>query len=84
MSNNVNIENILNSYKSINLQEIKAVALMNRIDTKYVFHKSILSDLLMAARDNYELLKIDNYLAFSYLTEYYYTADHHVSKSSQW
>lgn len=76
MSNNANIEDILNSYKSINLQEIKAVALMKRIDTKYVFHKSILPDLLLAARDTYELLKIDEHLAFNYLTEYFDTIDH--------
>lgn len=75
MSNSNTIESILRSYNSINLQEIKEVALMNRIDTKYVFHKNILSDLLIAARDTYELLKIGDHLAFSYLTKYYDTTD---------
>ena len=75
MSNNSDIGNILASFRSINLEQIKTVALMNRIDTKYVFHKSMLPVVLNEAMNDYELLNIDGYRAFTYLSEYYDTPE---------
>lgn len=78
MSNNNNILDSLNKFHPINLEEIKDVELMNRIDTKFVFHKDLLPTVLLAANNNYEILNIDGHLNFKYFNEYFDTPTNYM------
>ncbi len=51
---------------------------MNRIDTKYIFHKNMLPVLLEEARKDYEILSFDGLHAFTYFSEYYDTAENEM------
>ena len=63
----------LNNYGTITLEEMKAVRLMNRIDTKYVTTASILDKLLEAAGAEYRVQVIDGCRNMPYYTLYYDT-----------
>lgn len=61
---------------TITLDEMRAVKLMNRIDTKYVLSEAELLELLgRAQREGYYVQIIDNVRACRYLTIYYDTPD---------
>ena len=50
---------ILNSFESIFLKEMDAVALQDRTDTKYVFHIDKLSELLKTLLPKYRILEVN-------------------------
>lgn len=67
------MEKILQSYTPVSLEQMKAVRLMNRIDTKYVTTRACLVRLLELARDRYWVQEIDGRRNMPYYTLYYDT-----------
>jgi len=65
-----NIDNILNTFVSINLSEMDTVKLLDRYDTKYIFHKELLVPILTSLLGNYRILEINNRRLFNYQTQY--------------
>ena len=47
------MQDILNRYDPITLEEMKDIRLMNRIDTKFVTTVPVLKQLLTIAQDDY-------------------------------
>ena len=81
------IENILSRFHKLNLEEIKSVKLMNRVDVKYVFHHRELTRILQNLPLDYEILEINNNLQNNYETYYFDTENfamytmHHNGKA---
>ena len=69
------LQQILNTYDSISLSEMKRVRLMNRIDCKYVTTMPYLATLLQEARDSYFVQHIEGGYVMPYYTLYYDTPD---------
>jgi len=61
------------NFDTIELSEMDKVSLMNRKDTKYWFHKELLSELFVAIKDSYYVLAIDGETQMPYKTEYFDT-----------
>jgi hypothetical protein len=78
-----NIENSIDRFDIVTLDEMDAVKLMNRTDTKYIFHTGQLAGILDKARDLYRVLTINERKVFAYNSLYYDTPglrtylDHH-------
>ncbi len=68
-----NIHEAILQYDPISLGEMDAVQLMNRTDTKFVFHTSKLGELLDMSREQYHVLQIDEIRTFQYNSLYYDT-----------
>ncbi|QCX00047.1 polyphosphate polymerase domain-containing protein [Aggregatimonas sangjinii] len=77
---------ILNSFDSVDLKEINAVSLMDRVDTKFIFHMNELEDILGRANDDYSVLQIGGSRQMGYSNQYFDThnlkfyTDHHNGK----
>lgn len=69
------IISILDSFERITLEEMAAVKLMNRTDTKYVCPVSKLLELLELAKDEYRVQTISGKVLMPYYTRYYDTPD---------
>ena len=67
------MEKTLQSYTPVSLEQMKAVRLMNRIDTKYVTTLPKLVRLLEMARGQYWVQEIDGQRNMPYYTLYYDT-----------
>ncbi len=72
------IENILQAFDPISLDEMDRVKLMNRIDTKFVFKVEQVSEILQEATDLYRILEIDGKRLFLYETLYLDTLDNQM------
>lgn len=70
-----NFESILAEYAPITLKEMDGVALMNRTDTKYVFHLAQLLEILKRVKSDYRVLEIGGMRASRYKTLYFDTPD---------
>ena len=74
---------MLREYRPVSLEELDAARLMNRIDTKYIFHIDQLESLLLGAADHYRILAIGDRRIFRYNSLYFDTPalksylDHH-------
>ena len=69
------IENfLLQNFESITLKEMDRVKLMDRTDTKFTFHISILPQVLDAVKSQYKILEIENKRISKYETLYYDTS----------
>ena len=83
------INNILSEFDAISLGEMDRVALMNRVDTKYVFSEDILNEVLKKIKDDYFVLEVDNIRLNSYQSLYFDTKDfkfyyqHHNGKTNR-
>lgn len=83
---NKQIQNIINDFKPISLEEIDSVALMKRIDTKFVIHEKQLLEVLDVLSDSYEVLEINENRIMHYSSLYFDTKffkfyhDHHNGK----
>ena len=66
----ININDILVNFNPISLNEMENVALMERIDKKFILKKSQLIDILEILNQNYSCLTIENEKIFKYCTEY--------------
>ncbi|MFN8154058.1 MAG: polyphosphate polymerase domain-containing protein [Bacteroidia bacterium] len=67
----MDIRLLLHAYQPVSLAEMDEVALTNRIDTKYVFHRSMLPEVLANLSDAYAVLTIDGQQAHPYETLYF-------------
>lgn len=72
------IEDLLMNFKAISLSDMEGVALMNRVDTKFVGPADMLPTLLKALSDHYQVLNIDNCRLFPYKTAYFDTKSFHM------
>lgn len=82
----INIEGQLQDFTSVSLEEINSVALMKRVDTKYLVSASQLSAVLSHISQEYKILTIDGKRLMQYNTLYFDTLgfknylDHHNGK----
>ena len=63
----------LNIFDSISLKELEQVSLLNRKDTKFIFHQSKLPDLLDKIKSSYKILNIEDINQFDYNNTYFDT-----------
>jgi len=77
-------------FKTISLEEMEGVKLLNRIDKKYVFHISKLPAILHELESEYRILEINEKKLHTYETLYYDTKDfemyrnHHNGKLNRY
>lgn len=69
------LKDILLTFDSISLDEMDAVSLMKRTDTKFVFSRDTLPFVLSGLSDNYSLLYVNSAYSNKYNTLYYDTPD---------
>lgn len=80
------IDNIIHSFDPIRLDEMDAVKLMNRVDTKFVITRKQLQEILPQLRGDYKMLEIKGLRTPQYESEYYdsksfgFYIDHHRKK----
>jgi VTC domain len=85
-----NIAAILGNYKTISLEEMDGVKLMDRTDKKFVFNRGRLDSLLTELQHDYLLLQINGVVFNRYETLYFDTHEfnlyheHHRGKSSRY
>ncbi len=72
----IHLTNTLESLKPIRLNEMDKVALMNRVDTKFIFHKDLLCSVLDNLSNHYTILEIDGNRISAYKNLYFDTEDH--------
>ena len=53
------ISNVLSSFHPVQLGDIAGAKLMDRVDTKFVFHKNELPELLKSLKEHYDVLEIN-------------------------
>lgn len=66
----------LNDFDAISLKELDSVKLLNRVDSKYVFHITDFRNLLDEICSQYNILEIDGKRIFSYESLYFDTEDY--------
>ncbi len=69
---------ILSQFQSVSLDELDELALMKRVDKKFVVPIQHLSALFEKAKNHYKILEISGVRAFSYNTKYFDTNDFHL------
>jgi len=69
------LRQILETFDPVSLKEIKATRLLKRMDTKYLFHESLLPDILRYLVEDYHVLDVDGMRMQRYKTRYYDTPD---------
>lgn len=80
----------LNDFQDITLKEMDSVKLMNRTDTKFVFERSFLAEILKTLAGKYRVLNINDNLISTYKTLYFDTdnfkffLDHHNGKGNRY
>ena len=74
----LNINDILNEMTPISLDEMSAVKLMNRVDTKYVADDLTVAKLFSLIKDDYYVQEIDGKRVAAYDSIYYDTVDNHM------
>ncbi len=72
----VTIDETLNKFAPISLEEMKDIRLMNRTDTKFVTSRQKLMQLLQLATDEYYVQEIDGRRIGEYYTVYFDTPDY--------
>ncbi|MBX3427079.1 MAG: polyphosphate polymerase domain-containing protein [Pirellulales bacterium] len=83
------VQHSLDSLCPVSLAEIDAVALMNRVDTKYVLREDSLPELLDGLRESYRVLEVAGLRCSPYSTLYFDTPDdacylaHHNGKGAR-
>ena len=68
-------QEVLRQFQPITLSEMDGVKLMNRTDTKFVFPRAILVDVLKTLSADYRVLEIKEKRISSYQTLYFDTSD---------
>ena len=80
------ISNAIYGFKKITLEEMNAVSLMKRTDTKYIVNVNFLAPILEDLQKEYQVLEIDNRRIMNYSSVYFDTPefkfyfDHHNGK----
>lgn len=70
------VRHILATMDTIGLEQMNACALMNRVDTKYVFGVDHLSSILESIAFDYQVLNVGSSALSQYETLYFDTRDH--------
>lgn len=84
------LQNILNAFDPVMLDEINGVKLMDRIDRKYWFHFKQVHELIQKALPFYDILEIDGQRLMEYQTTYFDTKEdemyltHHNKKLNRY
>ncbi|MCF8276987.1 MAG: polyphosphate polymerase domain-containing protein [Flavobacteriales bacterium] len=66
---------ILSTYTQVSLNDMDAVALMNRVDTKFLAPKSAVWSVLKELSASYQVMQIDDQRIFQYRTVYFDTEE---------
>lgn len=74
------IQTELDSFQPISLKELDKVEMLNRMDTKYVFHINRFPEILDEVLENYFVLQIDGKRMFDYESIYFDTDDYTLYK----
>ena len=80
------LDNIVNTFDSIHLEEMDSVKLMNRVDTKFTLTMDQLLAILPELKEHYRVLEVENTRMPLYESEYYdnknldFYIDHHRQK----
>lgn len=70
------IETALAGLEPVSLKGLDKVKLMNRVDSKYVFHVRELSSILLEIAPHYTVLEIDGKRVFDYVSLYFDTPEY--------
>jgi len=73
----------LNQFSPISLEQLGKAALMDRQETKYIFHRDHILNFLFGLESDYRVLEIERQRICRYRTEYYDTADFHFFHQHQ-
>jgi len=76
-----NLDEVIERFAPISLEQMDAVKLMRRTDTKFVFNVRLLPELLSKAADNYFMVEIKNLRKQAYQTTYFDTSDYSMYTS---
>ncbi len=74
------IEQVLRTFSPITLKGLDEVRMLNRIDTKYVFHIDQFAEILEEMKEDYYALEIDGGRMFRYESLYFDTDDYLLYK----
>lgn len=74
----MDLEEVVESFQPITLEDLGAVSLLNRTDTKYFFSLKDLSIVLGKVRNDYDILEIDGKRLFAYDSLYFDTPDNQL------
>jgi len=69
------LKNILKHFNTLDLQQIEAVKLLDRVETKVVFPRSKLLSVLNQMESSYDMLCIDGLSEFEYESQYFDTPE---------
>jgi hypothetical protein len=70
------MENRLADFHPTNLEDLNAIRLLKRFDTKFIFHREQLDDVIDCLAGHYQILEMGSNRSFSYETLYYDTDDY--------
>ncbi|MDG1734826.1 MAG: polyphosphate polymerase domain-containing protein [Crocinitomicaceae bacterium] len=76
-------------FDAVNLAEMDAVALMNRIDTKYAIHENVFTEMLPELTEHYRILEVSGLKYSKYESLYFdspnfeFFSDHHKKKNDR-
>ena len=79
----LNIEELLDGFDPISLDRMNSVKLLDRMDTKYMFHVCHLEDILAQLKNDYFILTIEGNRFSHYETVYYDTSDYEMYTQHQ-
>jgi hypothetical protein len=80
---------VISTLQSLTLQELDKVKLLNRVDSKFIFHAGMLDSILEAVSNDYFILEMENKRVFRYESLYFDTKDflfyrnHHNGKPNR-
>ena len=74
----LSVGDIVNTMSPISLDEMSAVKLMNRVDTKYVARDTVVAKLFSLIKDEYYVQEIEGKRVAAYDSVYYDTVDNHM------
>ena len=81
--------NLISAFTPIHLEQMDRVKLMNRVDTKFAFDLTILSDILPELVEKYAILEINSVRTPSYQSQYFddqnltFYKDHHNGRTNR-
>jgi len=81
--NRWSLQSKLNQFSPIALEQLGKAALMDRQETKYIFRRDHILNILFGLESDYRVLEIEGQRVCSYRTEYYDTADFHFFQQHQ-
>lgn len=77
------INDIVTAFAPVSLEEMDAVKLMNRADTKFILTENILLKVLSEIKDQYSILEMNSERKFRYRTSYLDTEDYKMFTAHQ-